>query len=62
MDNQEYTYSINFYKNTPGKGWTFHSFRTTSDALKVHLKELAKKQVAGTVRMIDAVKLDRSHS
>ena len=61
MCNGQYTYAVNFYKNVPGLGWTFQSFRTTDDALKGQLKDLAKKQAAGTVRMIDAIKLDNKN-
>lgn len=60
MKTSGYTYAINFYKNVPGLGWTFQSFRTTDGDLKGHLKTLAKKQADGVVRMIDAIKLDKS--
>ena len=56
---ENYTHSINFYKKVKGLGWVFSSFRTTEDALPIHLKGLYKKQVAGTVRMIDAVRIDK---
>ena len=59
MKTSGYTYAINFYKNVPGLGWTFQSFRTTDDALKGQLKDLAKKQADGIVRMVDAIKLDK---
>lgn len=55
--NKGYTYAVNFYKKVDGLGWTFHSFHTTDDAVKLHVRSLLKQQVAGTVRNIDTIKL-----
>lgn len=59
MNNSGSTYTVSFYKKVPELGWTFQSFRTTDSDLKNQLKNLAKKQVDGTVRMIDAVKISK---
>lgn len=53
----KYTHSVTFYKNVSGLGWQFCSFKTTADALKGHLKDLGRKQVKGSIRMLDAIKL-----
>ena len=53
MQAQPYTHTISFYKEVRGLGWTFDSFRTTTDALQTHVRKLHAKQVAGTVRLID---------
>lgn len=55
--NKGYTYAVNFYKKVDGLGWMFHSFHTTDDAIKLHVRSLMKQQVAGTVRNIDTIKL-----
>lgn len=52
-----YTHTITFYKKVPTLGWMFSDFRTTADALQKHVRSLYKMQAAGTVRMIDVIKL-----
>jgi hypothetical protein len=53
----KYTYSVNFYKKVEGLGWMFHSFKTTDDAVQLHINSLAAQQARGAVRAIDAIKL-----
>lgn len=52
MDKNGYTHVVTFYKKERHLGWVFCDFRTTQDDLKIHLKNLTKKQAAGTVRTI----------
>lgn len=53
----KYTHSVTFYKKISGLGWQFCSFKTTEDALKGHLKLLGRRQAKGSIRMLDAIKL-----
>lgn len=55
--NKGYTYTVNFHKKVDGLGWVFHSFHTTDDAIKMHVRSLMKQQVAGTVRNLETIKL-----
>lgn len=57
MNTTGYTHKINLYRNVKGLGWTFQSYPTTSDAVKMHIRSLFKQQTAGMVRNIDVVKL-----
>lgn len=52
-----YTHAINFYKKVGNMGWTFCSFKTTADALPLHIRSLSKQMANGTVRNIDTIKL-----
>lgn len=52
-----YTYSINFYKKVDRLGWMFQSFKTTDDAVRMHLRSLIRQKREGTVRALEAVKL-----
>jgi hypothetical protein len=52
-----YTRSINFYQKVDGLGWVFQSFRTTEDDVRMHLRSLIQRKRAGTVRLIDTIKL-----
>ena len=53
----KYTHSITFYKKIEGQGWKFSTLKTTESGLRKTLKHLYKQQNAGTIRMIDAIKL-----
>lgn len=55
--NKGYTYAVSFYKKVNGIGWTYHSFHTTDDAIKLHTKSLLRQQAEGTVRNFDTIKL-----
>ena len=57
MEKRGYTRSITYYANVKGLGWMFQSFKTTEDAVKLHLQSLYKQQVAGTVRAIETIRL-----
>jgi hypothetical protein len=50
-------YSVNFYKKVDGSGWMFQSFKTTDNAVRMHLRELIRQKQRGTVRSIEANKL-----
>lgn len=52
-----YTRAINFYQKVDGLGWVFQSFRTTDDAVRIHLRSLIRQKQAGNVRAIETVKL-----
>lgn len=52
-----YTRSINYYKKVEGLGWVFQSFRTTEDAVRLHLRSLIRQKQAGTVRALESVKI-----
>ncbi len=52
-----YTRSINYYKKVEGLGWIFQSFRTTEDAVRLHLRSLIRQKQAGTVRALETIKL-----
>lgn len=52
-----YTRAISFYKKVQGLGWTYCDFKTTEDALRLHLKSLAKQEAKGLVRAITYSKL-----
>lgn len=54
---QGYTHTVSYYKKVADYGWLFHSFRTTPDALKLHLLQLHRQQLQGVVRNIDAVEV-----
>lgn len=52
-----YTHAITYYKKVPGLGWMYSDFRTTEDALRTHLKSLAKQEASGTVRAVSFNKI-----
>lgn len=52
-----YTHVVSYYKNHKTFGWVFCDFRTTADAVKLHMKSLAKQEKEGTVRNVQVVKL-----
>ena len=52
-----YTHSITFYKKVEDLGWVFQSFKTTADAIRVHMLSLSRQKKAGTVRLIDIGRL-----
>lgn len=52
-----YTRCINYYRNVDGLGWMFESFKTTDDAVRIHLRSLIRQKQSGTVRTIDTFKL-----
>lgn len=52
-----YTRTINYYKKVDGIGWTFQSFRTTEDAVRLHLRSLIRQKQAGNVRALETVKI-----
>lgn len=52
-----YTHTINYYKKIEGLGWMFESFKTTNDAIGMHLRSLIRQKQAGSVRTIEAIRL-----
>lgn len=58
--NKGYTHAINFYKKVEGLGWMFHSFKTTEDAVRKHLRSLIRQKKTGTVRTIEAFRLNEA--
>ena len=52
-----YTHSVNYFKRVDQHGWLFHSFKTTPDALPIHLRSLSKQVANGTVCNIETIKL-----
>lgn len=52
-----YSHTINYYKKVEGFGWTFESFKTTEDAVRMHLRSLIRQKQAGQVRTIEAIRL-----
>ena len=57
-----YTHQIAFFKKTKRLGWISCDFRTTHDALKLHLSSLYKMQTSGTVRAIDVTKIANGYT
>lgn len=57
MKQSGYTHAISYYKKVDGLGWMYNDFKTTGNALKLHLSSLYKQQTQGTVRLIDTIKL-----
>ena len=52
-----YTHAINYFQKVDGLGWVFRSFRTTEDAVRLHLRSLIRQKRQGTVRTIEAFRL-----
>jgi hypothetical protein len=52
MNKLGYTHAITYYKMVKGLGWMYSDFRTTEDALKLHLRSLAKQEAKGIVRAV----------
>lgn len=52
-----YTHAITYLKKVDGHGWMYNDFRTTEDALKLHLKSLANQEARGVVRLVTLSKL-----
>lgn len=53
----KYTHQISFFKKSRSLGWVACNFRTTHDALRLHLSSLYKMQTNGRVRAIDTSKI-----
>lgn len=53
----KYTHQITFFRKSKLSGWVACDFRTTQDALKLHLSSLYKMQTSGKVRAIDSSKI-----
>ena len=52
-----YTRSVNYFRKVEGLGWMFESFKTTEDAVRMHLRSLVRQKQKGIVRSIDTFKL-----
>lgn len=52
-----YTHAVSFFKKDQRHGWTFTDFKTTEDALKLHLIILANHEAKGTVRAVTFSKI-----
>jgi hypothetical protein len=55
-----YTHRITYYKNVKGIGWVYSDFRTTADALRIHLRSLAKEEAQGSVRAVSFNKIHKN--
>lgn len=52
-----YSYAINYFRKVEGQGWTFESFKTTDDAVRMHLRSLIRQKQSGQVRTIEMSRL-----
>lgn len=53
----KYTHAVTYYKKVKDLGWMYSDFKTTEDALKSHLKSLAKQEANGLVRVVTLTRI-----